>query len=373
MMPRTLLPLPVIAAFTAAAPAHADRDIVYSARHYYPPSNKKISRYHIYRINPDGSGRTALTHGEQDDSHPIWSPDGKQVMFLRTYWKSEHWMRSLCIVGAEGGKVSVLHKYPENTDPQYGWSPDGQWVTYALPISDPVSHRQTPSSQLVLKNKRTGRIVKIPDATNFQWSPDSKRLLVSTDVPSGGTRMRLIEQGTGRSTPFNLPVEYPCWLDNNTFVGRVADDKKLILKVYQMDGKELKTILPHLPASKDSDEFITGMYGISLIPGNSRFATLHFYYGRTAYSWLKIDLKTQKVFPLVVGDQLNWSPDRKYFCTAPERELAPYGRGQEFVTPLHLYTASGRHLRNLTPGTVYTEGADWRDPRKKRPASHSSR
>ena len=57
--------------------AHADRDIVYSARYYAPPGSHRTSHFHIYRINPDGTGKTQLTFGMLDDYAPKWSADGK--------------------------------------------------------------------------------------------------------------------------------------------------------------------------------------------------------------------------------------------------------------------------------------------------------
>ena len=98
------------------------------------------------------------------------------------------------------------------------------------------------------------------------------------------------------------------------------------------------------------------------IPDDPHHVALGFKYGRTASEWLIIDLQTQSATRLPVSDHLTWSPDRKWFCGAPERALAPYGRGEEFVAPLNLYSSSGQRVRNLTPGTVYTEGADWRRP-----------
>src|SRR5687768_3879009 len=34
-------------------------------------------------INPDGTGRTAVTGTPVDDSHPSWSPDGTRIVFER--------------------------------------------------------------------------------------------------------------------------------------------------------------------------------------------------------------------------------------------------------------------------------------------------
>ena len=61
-----------------AVTCHADRDIVYAARYYTPPGSHRTSHFHLYRMNPDGTGRRQLTFGSKDDTAPRWSPDGRR-------------------------------------------------------------------------------------------------------------------------------------------------------------------------------------------------------------------------------------------------------------------------------------------------------
>src|SRR5689334_1909984 len=91
----------------AHVPANAQGEIVYSARYYYPPGDKRTSSFHLYRINPDGTGRKQVTTGTQDDISPKWSPDGKKILFERAMTK-EPYRSSLCMVGADGGAVTTL-------------------------------------------------------------------------------------------------------------------------------------------------------------------------------------------------------------------------------------------------------------------------
>jgi dipeptidyl aminopeptidase/acylaminoacyl peptidase len=37
----------------------------------------------IFLIQPDGSGRTQLTHSRRSESDPRWSPDGRRIAFVR--------------------------------------------------------------------------------------------------------------------------------------------------------------------------------------------------------------------------------------------------------------------------------------------------
>jgi hypothetical protein len=41
------------------------------------------SNFHIWRINPDGSGLTQVTAGDVQDAHPELSPGGGKLVFMR--------------------------------------------------------------------------------------------------------------------------------------------------------------------------------------------------------------------------------------------------------------------------------------------------
>jgi hypothetical protein len=353
-----------IVVICTAVSAHADRDIVYAARYFYPPGDRRISHYHVYRINPDGTGRTVLTDGKRDDYQPIWSPDGKQVMFLRAYYKGDAWMRSLCVLGAQGGRVKMLLPFARREIEQYGWSPDGRWIAYALPKQRPEGGYYLPLSQVVLQNVKTGKTLKIPSAASFAWSSDSKRLLAWLRFSSDDLHERIVEPDSGKTTSLGTQCYDPFWLDNRTLIGTEVKAQKPSLKKFGVDGKEQETILPRLPKTNDVYEFESATW-LQPIPGDTLSVALGFKYGRTAYTWWRVDLQTKATTQLPICDHLAWSPDRRWFCGAPERELAPYGQGNEFVAPLYLYVSSGKRLRNLTPGMVYTEGADWRKVQSK--------
>jgi len=55
-MTRQWLALFALCIFSAVS-AHADRDILYAARYYAPPGSHRTSHFHLYRINPDGTGK----------------------------------------------------------------------------------------------------------------------------------------------------------------------------------------------------------------------------------------------------------------------------------------------------------------------------
>lgn len=95
--------------------ALADRDIVYSGRYYAPPGSHRTTHSHVYRINPDGTGRTQLTFGSTDDESPKWSPDGRKV----TYYEDRGGASPLrlCEIDANGGNRRVLKVLSADWEP----------------------------------------------------------------------------------------------------------------------------------------------------------------------------------------------------------------------------------------------------------------
>lgn len=191
--------------------AHADRDIIYAARYYALPGSHRTSHFHLYRVNPDGSGRTQLTFGRMDESVPRWSPDGQQILFTR---EASTGHSLLCLVAARGGAVSKVMERgkPSGEDGYlYRCSPGGR--TVAVMYEDYAGNRQT---SVFLLDMRTRQARRLPGATDFFWSPDGRRFCTAP----------------GRDT---LP--YSKWPD-----GTVRTVWAVPLQVGSVKGSKLKTI-----------------------------------------------------------------------------------------------------------------------------------
>ncbi len=71
-----------------------------------------------------------LTYGDKNDGQPQWSPDGKQILFVRSDGeRSQLWLLPL-----SGGEAHVI------TSSEYGagnprWSPDGKKILYSAKYS----------------------------------------------------------------------------------------------------------------------------------------------------------------------------------------------------------------------------------------------
>jgi Tol biopolymer transport system component len=85
---------------------------------------EEIRERHIY-VKPVGTGEPIqLTSAEQDDTWPAWSPDGRNIAFVRRLTGSE---RAIYVIPSSGGPEHKLAVGGEGVS----WSQDGKWLALA--------------------------------------------------------------------------------------------------------------------------------------------------------------------------------------------------------------------------------------------------
>ncbi|MCX6358634.1 MAG: cation diffusion facilitator family transporter [Armatimonadetes bacterium] len=118
---------------------------------------------------PGKETRKLVGAKETAECVPVYSPDGKQVLFLRGGDGQE-----LCVIPAAGSDVKVVARGPSIGG--HAWSPDGKWVTYHLV----KSHSAGTIGSLHLLSMENGSdtdISRYPGVTaDAQWSADGKTL-----------------------------------------------------------------------------------------------------------------------------------------------------------------------------------------------------
>jgi Tol biopolymer transport system component len=80
--------------------------------------------YDIYVTIIGSSEVRRLTSGGEQDLGPSWSPDGRQIAFVRS--SVAGWRGLIHVVSPLGGPARKLSDLP--TRMPLSWSPDGRWL-----------------------------------------------------------------------------------------------------------------------------------------------------------------------------------------------------------------------------------------------------
>ena len=116
-------------------------------------------------IQLTGDGRRSIA--------PRWSPDGRQVAFLRD--EGDGWLQ-IALVDRDGERARTFTSEPlDHSD--LAWSPDGRWIAY---VASAPGQRAT----LFLIDAGTGERRRLGDGqgddSDPRWSPDGGRVLFSS-------------------------------------------------------------------------------------------------------------------------------------------------------------------------------------------------
>ncbi len=91
-------------------------------------ANKRIS--HIWRVNGDGTGSVQLTSGQDGETSPRWSPDGRTLAFLAKRGAEE--ATQIYLLPNSGGEAQALTAQA-SAIADIRWAPDGKSVFFVAP------------------------------------------------------------------------------------------------------------------------------------------------------------------------------------------------------------------------------------------------
>jgi dipeptidyl aminopeptidase/acylaminoacyl peptidase len=342
----------VLLIMVCPALARADRNIVYSARYYYPPGDKRISRFHLYRIRPDGTGRMQLTFGNSNDYQPRWSPSGDRILF----WRGDN----LCTVSPQGGKViSLLPIRRDEYCQQMGWSPDSGSV-YAV-LESRGGKKQ--NHRLVLVDVRTRRRSHIDDVSEFAWSPDGTRMYLGY---KNGTHVVTDRKQSVEGRPAQ-GLHEPIWLPDSTIAGVDPDGWRgePKLRVLEASGTLRKEVaFSNLkPGSEDGD--LTDWNVRAAAGPNRLICALNEAHGvegtRRVWGYYLADTVKSTLNPLYEGSSLSLSSNAKQACAVPPTSTTPYGSTKVvYAAPLQILALDSGKVMTIVKGLVWVWSADWR-------------
>ncbi|MDE0084141.1 MAG: hypothetical protein OXU23_00390 [Candidatus Poribacteria bacterium] len=203
----------------------------------------------IFIINSDGTGEFRVTDGDDDVGIASWSPDGKHLVFISQY---DAWTIDIATKALQRLTRTVSMK------PAVAWSPDGKYMAY----------REGFTINLMRANGDDQRALVPSDRFHWRysprWSPDSQSVVYyevtfnqQRDLVSKKAVIHNIKTGKRQivQTPDNWSIHSACFMGSKHLLisakGRHGNPDKY--EIYRYDLVTGKIVnLTNTPAVDDS-------------------------------------------------------------------------------------------------------------------------
>jgi TolB protein len=141
------------------------------------------SSSHIYVMNADGSDITALTSGENYDSNPSFSPNGRQIVFDRMASVGHP---HIFIVNVDGSGLRQLTDGSTVSDYDPVFAPNGKWIAL------------TSNRDHDVRTDRSDIFSMRPDGTHLKVLIDGPRNESEADISPDGRQIAFSSNSGGR-------------------------------------------------------------------------------------------------------------------------------------------------------------------------------
>jgi Tol biopolymer transport system component len=293
-------------------------------------SSSRTGNFELYSVRADGSATGQLTRSGAQDARAAFSPDGRQILFMRFTEIDKFYIGELWVMNADGRNQRRLTTFAG--DP--AWSPDSRWIAYSG-YGKGVAN----AFPLVIVG-RDGRHRRVIRGRYYDpsWSPDGKRLVVTSDPDDTTDLVVLGADGRSRKTIRRNVGGGPVWLPNGLIAFTAADDGIDVVRPDGSGGRRL-----HVPKEINAFAWAPDGRRFAYTDGRGRLLVASIAGGRAR------DITPKGAKGL---GELAWSSDGRWLVGRRS------GRRRGDQGELFVVAADGSSARSITKPFSYPFGGD---------------
>jgi len=145
----------------------------------------------LYQYDFTTETESPITSGHNTDSSPVFSPDGKQLAFIR----NARLLMVYDMVSKQERQVSKIYTDPEPilSAGTVRWSPDGKWLAYLTASPETRSYSNVNVVSAAGGTARSISFLANSNAGSLQWSPDGTYILFGTSQRTEDSQIARID------------------------------------------------------------------------------------------------------------------------------------------------------------------------------------